>query len=477
MRILHYLPGLPPVRGGGLIKYALDLMEAESEKNDVFLLIPGAIDKKRENRKQIWIRRAGKWKNIPVYRIKNPLPIPMGNGILDIEEFTLPCEENVYYEFLQDLRPDVIHVHTFMGLHKEFLEMAHKLTIPIVNTTHDYFGICPTANLVCRNKICDAPGKLCGECSRGAFSEKRLLLEQSVPYRLYRQSDFLIKLLQMDALKKRMNSMRSKMPEMTTEEEATQDDIQHDTITPMDNHNSPSEEEYARLLGYYREMFGKITYFHFNSFVTKQIYEQYLGELPGEVLFICNKSVTDKRTVHESTGKIKIGFLGGDVPFKGLRRLQKVVGKLYGKGNRQIELQIYGSLERKEYPFCKYYDAYKQEERDAVFGKMDILAVPSSWMETFGMVVLEALSYGVPVVVTDKVGAKGLIENREQPMGIILPDEDSAWEECLTDLRENCNKIKEMSRNICGADMDLNYSTHVDDMMGVYERSFDKIHK
>lgn len=40
---------------------------------------------------------------------------------------------------------------------------------------------------------------------------------------------------------------------------------------------------------------------------------------------------------------------------------------------------------------------------------MDVLIVPSIWKETFSLITLEALSYGVPVIVSDNVGAKDLV--------------------------------------------------------------------
>ena len=44
MKIVHYLMGIPPVRGGGMIKYATDLMiEQLRSGNDVILLIPGRV--------------------------------------------------------------------------------------------------------------------------------------------------------------------------------------------------------------------------------------------------------------------------------------------------------------------------------------------------------------------------------------------------------------------------------------------------
>lgn len=39
----------------------------------------------------------------------------------------------------------------------------------------------------------------------------------------------------------------------------------------------------------------------------------------------------------------------------------------------------------------------------------DILVTPSVWNETFGYTVIEALSYGVPVIVSSHVGAKDIV--------------------------------------------------------------------
>lgn len=48
------------------------------------------------------------------------------------------------------------------------------------------------------------------------------------------------------------------------------------------------------------------------------------------------------------------------------------------------------------------------------------MIAPSVWFETFGYTVLEALSYGVPVIVTKNVGAKDIVVDG---CGIIVDDE------------------------------------------------------
>lgn len=469
MRILHYLFGTPPVRGGGLIKYALDLAETQSKEDDVFLLIPGPISLSPQRRNKVSVKRKGKWNGIPQYKIYNPLPIPMGNGISDIEAYTVACDIFCYQNFLEKIRPDVIHVHSLMGIHKEFFVAAKKLKIPVLYTTHDYFGICPGTSLFYKGGVCNCIGINCGECSKNAFSEKRLLIEQSALYRAYRNSGWLIRLLRTNVLKNAMGSVRS----TTYPKEDKSAERQKDTNTNLSNMQL-SQNEYELLLTYYREIFGTITYFHFNSNISKMIFEEKLGPLPGQVIPISNKSVKDRRKHHVSRDKLKIGFLGGDVECKGLHQLQTVIGELYAAGKRQMVLQVYGSYERKMYPFCEYFDAYNEDEKESVFEKMDILAVPSLWMETFGMVVLEALSFGVPVVLTDKVGAKILIEEQSEKFGEILPDSEVAWKVYFEKLYENKELVSLYSQNICSAEIELDYEKHVAAMKNILENMLTK---
>ena len=52
---------------------------------------------------------------------------------------------------------------------------------------------------------------------------------------------------------------------------------------------------------------------------------------------------------------------------------------------------------------------YSYDELEAIMDETDLLICPSVWYETFGYTVLEALSFGVPVLVSDTVGAKDII--------------------------------------------------------------------
>ena len=54
------------------------------------------------------------------YELMNPLPVALDEGIKDFEAYMRSCDRKIYVDFLEHIKPDVIHIHTLMGLHKEF---------------------------------------------------------------------------------------------------------------------------------------------------------------------------------------------------------------------------------------------------------------------------------------------------------------------------------------------------------------------
>jgi glycosyltransferase involved in cell wall biosynthesis len=70
------------------------------------------------------------------------------------------------YTFVKDVlrreRPDIVHVHNFMGLSASVFSAAKDLHIPTVHTVHDYTLICPKTTMLTRkNTSCVNPHRLC----------------------------------------------------------------------------------------------------------------------------------------------------------------------------------------------------------------------------------------------------------------------------------------------------------------------------
>ena len=181
MKILHYALGFPPYRTGGLTKYCTDLMLTQKEQgHQVALLWPGQMGFVNKTFK---IRKGQSWNDIQSFEVINPLPVALDEGIVDIDAYTKSIDEKPYEKFLKNFNPDVIHIHTLMGLHREFIDIAKELGIRTVFTSHDYFGLCPKVTLFHDGKTCDDDHDCtdCVACNQTALSMKKITLMQEMP--------------------------------------------------------------------------------------------------------------------------------------------------------------------------------------------------------------------------------------------------------------------------------------------------------
>lgn len=306
-----------------------------------------------------------------------------------------------------------------------------------------------------QNQICRYVGKYCGECSQNAFTEKRLVIEQSALYTIYRKKPLLSKILHSKIMQNWLRDMRSTGSKSVTK----------NTISIK----FPSKEDYSRLFCYYLKMFEMITFFHFNSNQSCQIFKSYLGAIQGIVIPVC-RNIPDHREKRTPHKKLQIGFLGGNATFKGENCIRQSIRELYEEGLTDIELHAYGISEQSSDVFCKYHEVYTSDELEQVFNQMDILAVPSHWLETFGLVVWEALSFGVPVIMTNNVGAKDLLAYTTKPIGFVVEDTVSAFKDVIKECYMHREKLVELNYNILQADIKFDYNEHMKQIYQMYGR-------
>ena len=140
MKILHYMLGLPPLHEGGLMIYARDLIYEQKEQgNDVSIIIPGRYNYFNHKSKIKYIQKIS---NIPIYFLNNPLPISF-NGFQNPYSFISKRNTKNIFKYFKKNKFDILHIHSLIGLPKEFVEDAKSANVKIVFTSHDYFGLCP----------------------------------------------------------------------------------------------------------------------------------------------------------------------------------------------------------------------------------------------------------------------------------------------------------------------------------------------
>lgn len=92
-----------------------------------------------------------------------------------------------------------------------------------------------------------------------------------------------------------------------------------------------------------------------------------------------------------------------------------------------------------------YFKSIKQEKIRKIYENSDVFVLPTSY-EIFGMVLLESMYFGIPVVTTLNGGSSTLIDNMED--GIICPLLDvQQWKDSIKKLIEDEEFYKKISQN------------------------------
>lgn len=429
MKILHYALGFPPYRSGGLTKYCMDLMHAQKEKgHEVAMMWPGKFTLAGHF---VRLKKGKNVDGIGSYEVVNPLPVPLDEGIVDVELFMEECPNpETYRRFLENYNPKVIHIHTLMGLHKEFVEIAKSLGIKLVFSSHDYFGICPKVTLFKEGAVCAGNCEDCAKCNQGALSITKIKILQSSLYRALKDSALVKKLRQ---------AHRQEFFEQTEAEQSTQD-----TMSGADYDNNFAD--YEKLREYYIDILKTVDEIHFNSSVTERAYRQYIPEsIKGRVINISHNNIRDNRRKKNFEGKLKITYMAPPKPIKGFGIMKPALEELWQEGIRDFELNIYSDVVNPS-EWMNVCGSFQHSQLEEIFENTDMLIAPSVCYETFGFTALEALSYGVPAMVSTNVGAKDLFDNAYYGM-VIEPTKDSV-KQAVKYVIENRTLLEEYNRRI-----------------------------
>lgn len=234
-----------------------------------------------------------------------------------------------------------------------------------------------------------------------------------------------------------------------------------------DSEEDEEMNKYQKLLDYYKECFSLVDEFHFNSEVSKNVYKQYMPKCNGEVLSITHNGIHDnrKKKIFDKD-VLHIGFVGNSTAYKGLPLLISVLQEI--GLDTAWDLSVWGGGIGKHPSLPVFYKGKFGPPTIAdVYDAMDVLAVPSIWKETFSLVTLEALSYGVPVIVSDNVGAQDIV--KEYNPRFVYYSEDEL--KCLLkEILEDRNLLQDFNQKVLDMPWKHGMEEHAKEMI-------DKIYK
>lgn len=396
MKILHVSLGLPPLRTGGLTRYCIELMNAQTAAgNEVCLLYPGHFMPG-----DVRIKRR-RWKGITTYEVVNPLPVALTYGITGPLDYMVPCDRRVYENFLCSVVPDVVHVHSIMGIHKEFFVSAKEIGIPLVYTTHDYYTMCFRCTFVDKWGFpceCGPSPASCACCNMAiGMSLNKSKIMQSHAYARLKRSK-LVRTVGA-VVKNRMSSERSS-------------DLETGDVGAV-NIDGTTQEAYSALLSYNKSIAKLFDVLVCNSASTQARFEGFLPDAKAMLLPMTHSGLSASGESHvtfPTKRPLSIGYFGGDKTYKGIKVL-RAAASLLESADIDYELHLYGG----DYPTmsgvsgCIVEGPVDSSRVQSVMMTLDLVVVPSICPETFGFVVLEAVCAGVPVICSDVVGASDLV--------------------------------------------------------------------
>lgn len=394
MNILHVSLGVPPLRTGGMTRYCVELAQEQARQGDnVSLLFPGRF---LPGKTRI---RKGSWEGLATYEVVNPLPVALTYGIDDPARFITRCDNPIAYKkMLESIHPDTVHIHCYQGIHREFFELVKSSGIKMLFTTHDYYPMCPRCTFITpEGDECDATPSAdkCARCNyRKGMSFRKSVIMQSRIYALLKDSH----------IARTFGGIVKKNLQLGGYNEAGFRQLPTASYV----------QAYGELLSYNREIFSLFDTVLANSSLAEGIFKEHYPGLSCTLIPITHSGLSRSEPRAKKFSRdtpLGTAYFGGSKKYKGINVIAEAMNIL-DKQNINIELALYGDDYAQIAPIVNSHvvgrvnpDSIPEEIK-----KYDLVIVPSSYRETFGFVVLEALCEGTPVICSDVVGARDLVE-------------------------------------------------------------------
>ncbi|MFA5144808.1 MAG: glycosyltransferase family 4 protein [Candidatus Omnitrophota bacterium] len=388
MKILQVIHNFPPYNVGGSEVYTYNLSMELAKKYKVFV-----FHRINDPHKKEYEVVRSNINGLEIYAINNTF------SLCDSYEMTYNNEiiTKRFAEILDKTKPDIVHIQHLLSLSTTIVREIKSRGIPVVYTLHDYWLICPQAQLLRRSMaICNNHNYVdCVDCQIYYLSLRRNIkkLYQKC-YRIIPGLASLCKKLYFNIAKK---TLPSGVLEGKIKGRATHIKYMCDKV---DIFIAPS-----RLL------------------LTKFIESGMVSSAKALLLnYGFNKRLFNNREKMTLDGKVRFGFIGTLLPHKGVHIMIEAFNKIKDK---RAELKIYG----KSYPYAgfEYYPGYIKkiaQNRNIkflggfhndniadIFLNIDTLIVPSIWLENSPLVIQEAFLAGIPVIASEVGGIPELVNH------------------------------------------------------------------
>lgn len=337
------------------------------------------------------------YEGVPVYRAGAAWRDAIGRVRASFGDRAL---EAAFAQALDDFRPDVVHFQHLMGLPLALVEQAERAGVARVFTLHDYWAICPNAQLLTNydRTVCAGPRLWlnCARCVAARMNRPLLLAAAPAVATL---------------LAIRSRGVRRALDHMNT------------LIAPT---------------AFVRDLAGA-------------------HGLPVNKVHLIEHGIQIepvRRRAPRPSSPVHFIYLGGLAWQKGVH---VIVAACRDLDPTQATLTIYGDprpfpdyvrrLQAEAGPAVRFAGRLERHQVASALAAGDMLLVPSLWYENSPVVILEAMACGLPVAASALGALVGRV--RDGVDGLLLPPGDvAAWRRALTDLALHPERIAQLRQGI-----------------------------
>jgi glycosyltransferase involved in cell wall biosynthesis len=184
--------------------------------------------------------------------------------------------------------------------------------------------------------------------------------------------------------------------------------------------------------------------------------------VPREKITLCRHGLVPAPGVKRPTPSrppseaCRLVFLGRITPVKGLDVLIQAIA---GDPELPVTLDIYGvvqgsegvayrdRLEKRADTRIRFHEPVPPQQVIEEISHYDVLAVPSEWLETGPLVVLEAFAAGIPVIGSELGGIRELVRHEIDGL-LVAPGSVSGWQGALRRLGREPGLLERLRRGV-----------------------------
>jgi len=433
MKILQVIHSFPPYTIAGSEVYTYNLSCELAKKHEVSI-----FHRVNDRYKKEYEIAYNNLDGLKIYTINNTFK--------DCYSFEMIYKNEIiskkFAELLDKLQPDIVHIQHLLFLSTTLIREIKQRNIPIVYTLHDYWLICPQAQLLKRNmEVCNNRHSLdCLDCQVYQLSIRRGI--KKIYHTIYNLTPNLAQLFRK---------------------------IYLSWASPIFLSSENSVNGIKARTAHIKSMCDLVDIFLAPS---QFLREKFIasGIAPAKVIFSpygFNQDLFKDYKKTDSNGKIRFAYIGTLLPHKGVDVMIKAFNRI---DCERAQLNIYGRL----YPYTgfEYYPKYlkrltknksikfmggfENSKIVDIFSNIDVLIVPSIWPENSPLVIQEAFLTKISVIASNIGGIPELVRDSVNGLLFRANDTDDLYDkvkliinnpDVIEKLRHNISTIKTIEEN------------------------------